>query len=93
MWVALAVVWVAYTSWSFAGGCFYFKDSSVFRPICATGQPKIQGATVATTIDKFGLSDWSRWLGRAFLPPLALLLAGTATLWVADGFRKRPPSN
>lgn len=92
IWIVLAACWIGYVIWSLSSGCFYFSDSPLFRPICATGEVR-DGVPVAGYLTAFDAKDWLRWIAFGFGPPILALAVGLAIGWALKGFGKKPKSN
>lgn len=92
IWGVIALLWIGYTIWRFFEGCAYFEDSSLFQPVCNTGQFS-DGIPVAGMPVEFDVSDWGRWAGSALIPPAVLLGIGVAIVWAFRGFSNPPPSD
>ena len=88
IWLVLAVVWFLFSAYSFWIGCFYFRDSSFFQPICNTGNFK-DGIPVAGYLYEFQSKDWISWLVRALGAPIAVLIFGWVVSWITKGFAKK----
>ena len=89
VWAALSLCWIIGVVWIFTRGCFYFSDSSIFSPVCATGG-KSGGFPVAGYLSAFDAVDWLRWGFWVLVPPVSLLASGTVAAWALRGFHTAP---
>jgi hypothetical protein len=92
VWIAFSLLWIAFTVYRFASGCFYFSDSSIFKPVCDTGGFQ-KGIPIAGYPEVFSVWDWARWGISAVTIPLLLFIGGLSLKWIAKGFREKRHSN
>jgi hypothetical protein len=89
-WLLLSFGWITFVVILFSTSCFYLQDTPTFDPMCITDGAPAGSIDSLKNLSGFAAADILRWFLRLFAPPVALLTAGSALIWVVDGFRRRP---